>query len=68
MVEFLADRDLVTGAKTNWDVLPEMQVSLNKRHHVRASFGVRTPMNNTTGRSTQLMFYVVVGLVRWRTS
>jgi mono/diheme cytochrome c family protein len=59
MVEFLADRDLVTGAKTNWDVLPEMQVSLNKRHHVRANFGVRTPMNNTAGRSTQVMFYVL---------
>jgi mono/diheme cytochrome c family protein len=59
MVEFLAERDLVSGAKTNWDLLPEMQVSLNKRHHVRASFGVRTPVNNTVGRSTQLMFYVL---------
>jgi hypothetical protein len=59
MVEFLADRDLVSGAKTNWDVLPEMQVSLNKRHHVRANFGVQTPINNTPGRSTRLMFYVL---------
>jgi hypothetical protein len=36
-----------------------MQMSLNKRHHVRANFGVRTPMNNTAGRSTQVMFYVL---------
>ena len=25
MFEFLASRDLVTGARTNWDVMPEMQ-------------------------------------------
>src|SRR6185312_10891801 len=31
MLEFLADRDLVNKAKTNWDILPQMQVSLNKR-------------------------------------
>ena len=59
MLEFLLDRDLITGARTNWDLLPEVQISLNKRHHVRANFGVRTPVNNTLGRSTQLMFYVL---------
>ena len=36
-----------------------MQVALNKRQHVRLNVGVRTPMNNTTGRDTQLMFYVL---------
>jgi hypothetical protein len=41
MVEFLLDRDLVDAARTNWDLLPEMQVSLNKRHHVRVNVGVR---------------------------
>jgi mono/diheme cytochrome c family protein len=59
MIEFLADRDLVSGARTNWDLLPQVQVSLNKRHHIRADFGVRTPANNTAGRPTQLMFYVL---------
>jgi mono/diheme cytochrome c family protein len=59
MLEFLADRDLVSAAHTNWDLLPEMQFSLNKRHHVRANVGVRTPVSNTAGRTTQLMFYVL---------
>jgi mono/diheme cytochrome c family protein len=59
MLEFLADRDLVSAARTNWDLMPEMQVSLSKRHHVRANVGVRTPVNNTFGRSTQLAFYVL---------
>ena len=59
MVEFIADRDLVKGAITNWDVLPQMQVSLSKRQHILASVGVRVPMNNTAERSVAVMFYVL---------
>jgi mono/diheme cytochrome c family protein len=59
MVEFLADRDLEDHAKTNWDVLPQMQVTISKRQHVRCDFGVRVPINNTAGRPVQLMFYVL---------
>ena len=59
MVEVLAGRDLVTGAKTNWDIVPEMQFSLNKRQHILADVGVRRPVNNTFGRSTQVVFYVL---------
>jgi mono/diheme cytochrome c family protein len=59
MVEFLADRDLLDGAKTNWDILPQMQVTISRRQHVRANIGVRTPMNNTAGRSRQVVFYVL---------
>ncbi len=59
MAEFVADRDLVTGAKTNWDIVPQMQVSLSKRQHILASVGVRTPMNNTAGRQPQVMFYLL---------
>ena len=59
MVEFLADRDLETGAKTNWDLLPQMQVTLSKRQHIRANLGVRIPATNTAGRSVQVMFYLL---------
>jgi mono/diheme cytochrome c family protein len=59
MVEFLSERDLVSAAKTNWDIVPQMQVSLSKRQHILASIGVRTPMNNTAGRQSQLMFYLL---------
>lgn len=59
MVEFLADRDLEDHAKTNWDVLPQMQVTISKRQHVRCDFGVRIPVSNTAGRPVQLMFYVL---------
>jgi mono/diheme cytochrome c family protein len=59
MVEFLADRDLVDNAKMNWDLLPQMQVTISKRQHIRADLGLRIPVNNTTGRPMQLMFYVL---------
>jgi mono/diheme cytochrome c family protein len=59
MVEFLGDRELVSGARMNWDIVPEMQVTLNRRQHVRLAMGVRTPMTNTAGRSTQLTFYLL---------
>ncbi|MGI8958206.1 MAG: c-type cytochrome [Bryobacteraceae bacterium] len=59
MIEMLSDRDLETGAKTNWDVLPEMQVTLSRRQHIRANAGVRIPVSNTAGRSMQVMFYLL---------
>ena len=59
MVEFLADRNLTDNAKTNWDVLPEMQVTISRRQHVRADIGVRTPVTNTAGRSNQVVFYLL---------
>lgn len=59
MVEFLADREFETGATTNWDILPQIQVTLNKRQHLRANFGVRFPANNRVGRSTAIFFYLL---------
>jgi mono/diheme cytochrome c family protein len=59
MMEFIIDRNFTSGARTNWDAVPQFQVSLSKRQHVLADFGVRTPMNNRPGRSTELVFYVL---------
>ncbi len=59
MFEVLAARDFTTGAKMNWDVLPQMQVTISKRQHVRGDLGVRIPVNNTAGRQVQLMFYLL---------
>src|SRR6266852_4786666 len=59
MMEFLGARDLVDNAKMNWDVLPQMQVTISKRQHVRANLGGRVPVNNTAGRQIQIVFYVL---------
>lgn len=58
MVEFLATRDLVNNATTDWDVLPQMQVTISHRQHVAGDIGVRVPVNNTAGRPIQLMMYL----------
>ncbi len=59
MMEFLGARDLVDNAKMNWDVLPQMQVTISRRQHVRANLGVRVPVNNTAGRQIQIVFYLL---------
>ncbi len=59
MVEFLADRDLLDQARTDWDVMPECQVTLSRRQHIRAALGVRVPMTNTPGRPVELTFYML---------
>jgi mono/diheme cytochrome c family protein len=57
MAEFIADRDLVNGATTNWDVVPEIQIPISKRMHILANIGVRIPVNNTADRPKQIIFY-----------
>ena len=59
MFEFLAQRDLVDGAKTDWDVLPQMQVTISHRQHIRGDLGVRVPVSNAAGRSVQLQLYLL---------
>jgi cytochrome c553 len=59
MFEFLAQRDLVDGAKTDWDVLPQMQVTISHRQHIRGDLGVRVPVSNTAGRAVQLQLYLL---------
>jgi mono/diheme cytochrome c family protein len=57
MVELLAARDLEDGATTQWDLVPQMQVTLNRRQHIMINAGLRFPLNARTGRSTQLITY-----------
>ena len=59
ITELVADRDLETGARTNWDVVPQFQVTLNQRQHLRFAIGARIPATNTGGRSTQVVFYLL---------
>jgi mono/diheme cytochrome c family protein len=61
MVEVVADRALLTGArtKTSWDVIPEMQVTISRRQHIRGNLGFRQPFTNTTGRPNQVFFYLL---------
>jgi hypothetical protein len=56
MVEFLGAKEL-EGGNAVWDIMPQMQVTLNRRQHIRANFGVRLPFTHTEGRNPELLFY-----------
>jgi hypothetical protein len=57
MVEWLAAREFEDEARVQWDVVPEMQVTLNRRQHLIVNVGVRIPVNERAGRSTQVITY-----------
>ncbi|MBI4888256.1 MAG: cytochrome c [Acidobacteria bacterium] len=59
IVEVLVDREFSPDAHTSWDIAPQFQVSLNRRQHIRVNVGVKHPVRNTDGRSTQVVFYAL---------
>jgi hypothetical protein len=59
ILELLANRDFETSAATELDLVPQMQVTLSRRQHVRASVGVQVPVNHTAGRPVQVAFYLL---------
>jgi hypothetical protein len=59
MVAVTGARDLVSGARVDWDVVPEVQVSLSALQHVRASVGVNIPLTQRGTRSTQFLAYLL---------
>jgi hypothetical protein len=59
MLEMIASRDFETGASTDIDVVPQIQVTVNRRQHVRAAVGVQVPITNRADRGTQIGFYVL---------
>jgi mono/diheme cytochrome c family protein len=57
MVGLTGTRDLVSGARVDWDVSPAVQVSLSALQHVRASVGFNIPLTQRDTRATQLLAY-----------
>jgi mono/diheme cytochrome c family protein len=57
MVELLAARELEEAARVHWDLVPQVQVTLNTRQHIMINVGVRFPVNEREGRSTQVITY-----------
>jgi hypothetical protein len=59
IMEWIADRDFVKGASTNWSIIPQMQFPISKRLHVLGSLGLSIPVNHISERQKQLMFYLL---------
>jgi hypothetical protein len=55
MLEVLAAKP--ERAATEWDLVPQMQISLSKLQHVLFSVGVRVPLNEREERKPQLLTY-----------
>ncbi len=59
MVEILATRELTSGGEVNLDIVPQIQITLNKRQHIMFNIGVRTALNNRSRDNTQIMLYLL---------
>ena len=57
MFEVVAAKELVAEERVKWDVIPQVQVSLNTRQHLLLSFGVQVPVNQRSGRHSKLVVY-----------
>jgi hypothetical protein len=59
MLEALGARELASGAAVTWDLAPQVQVTLNRRKHIRLNLGGRIPLNQTAERKPQLGAYLL---------
>ena len=59
MVEVLAAREFEDAARVQWDVVPQMQVTLNTRQHIMLNAGARIPLSDPDVRTTQFVVYVL---------
>jgi hypothetical protein len=58
-VELVGRQELASGARTDWDIVPQLQVSLSTLQHILVSAGYRIPVTNTSQRSGQFVFYFI---------
>jgi hypothetical protein len=71
MIEALAAK--ASGAPTDWDVVPQLQVSLSGLQHVLLNVGLRIPVRQPLSRSKTMMVYLLWDwfdgglLSNWRT-
>jgi mono/diheme cytochrome c family protein len=57
MFEVLGSRSV--GAPTDWDVVPQLQVSLSGLQHVLLNVGLRIPVQQPLSRSKTMMVYLL---------
>jgi hypothetical protein len=59
MIEILGAREHVDAAEPEWDLLPQLQVSLSDRQHVLLNVGVRVPISQRPSRSNSVLVYLL---------
>lgn len=58
-LEFVGIRALGPQKKVTWDTVPQLQVTLSQRQHMRLGMGVNIPTINKGSRTVQAMFYLL---------
>lgn len=59
IIEVLGARERTSGAETQWDLVPQLQVTLNRRQHVIANAGFRVPVSNRSERDVEFVMYLL---------
>ena len=59
MVEILGSKNIESGNDAEWDIVPQIQIALNRRQHVRLAMGVRLPLNHTDERNPVFAVYLL---------
>jgi mono/diheme cytochrome c family protein len=59
MLELAAAKALAEGERTEWDVVPQVQLSLSRRHHVLVSGGLQIPVNRRASRGATFRMYLL---------
>lgn len=59
MMEFVAAKELVKGERVHWDLVPQLQVSLSRRHHVLLNGGLQLPVNARADRGRTFRMYLL---------
>jgi len=59
IVELVGAKTLAASSSTQWDVVPQVQVSLSRRHHVLLSAGLQVPIVQRTGRGNTFRTYLL---------
>ena len=59
MLEIAGAKAFLSGAKAQWDLVPQLQVSLSRRHHVLLSAGVQVPISQRAERGSTFRAYLL---------
>lgn len=59
MLEILGAREVEEEARVEWDVVPQLQVSLSRRQHILLNAGMQIPMTSRDTRPTRLLIYLL---------
>ncbi len=57
MIELLGAREIERGQRVQWDLVPQMQITLNTRQHIMINAGVRFPVTERESRHPQVITY-----------